>query len=194
MALLVIKQRAWQTVGGAALSLFIAASVVQFIQPGIWTKWIFREQWPYVAYGANLTTLLHLVAIEPQTATDVILAVTSPLLGALVWWRGLSLCRFTTAIDRVMWAWIVTPFFAPYGFMSDHVTLIFSFSYFVSRIINERGGASQRQFFAYFFILSLSCMALSFIPTRPVPLSWFLFAPGLVALVLHSFSAPLQRT
>lgn len=190
MAFAIVTARRWSVVGGAAASLLIAATTVHLIQPGIWSKWIFREQWPYVAYGANLTTLLHLVAIDPHSTSDTLLAFISPLLGALVWWRGVSLCRFTTLLDKVMWAWIITPFFAPYGFMSDHVTLIFSFSYFASRMFNEKNRSSQAQFSTRFFLLTLACFSLSLIPTTPIPLSWLLFAPGIIAVIYYSFRAP----
>jgi hypothetical protein len=190
LGFVVISSRGWRVVVGAAMSVLLAASTEHLLRPGIWSQWLFREQWPYVAYGANLVTLLHLFALKPEVATDTLLAVVSSLLGVLLWWRGIAVCRFSTIRDRVMWAWIVTPFFAPYGFLSDQVALIFPFSYFVSRIANEEGSSSLLRFLSWFLLLTVICCALSLIPTAPTPLSWFVFAPGMIALILQSLRSP----
>ncbi len=102
LSFVVISSRRWRVVVGSVVSLLVAASVVHLVHPGIWSQWLFREQWPYVAYGANLVTLLHVFALTPEARTDTVLARATALLGALVWWQGTVRCRFLTIEDRVM--------------------------------------------------------------------------------------------
>lgn len=183
----IIRNRQVKIVLGGGVSLLCAGLVIHLVSPGIWSNWLFRETWPYVAYGANVTTLLHLSVVAPDSALNPYVAFGSAVAGCVVWWKGVRVCRFDTHTDKVMWAWIVTPFFAPYGFLSDQVTLLFPFAYFVSRIVSEGGALGQRRFLTVSCLISLVCGALGFVPARPIPLSWLLFAPMMMAHIAITF-------
>jgi hypothetical protein len=188
-----MRTRQVKVVLGAVVSVFVIAMLVEFVNPGIWMKWLNRDQWPYVAYGANLTTVLQLTVLDPSAKVSLSVTILSSMVGGLVWMRGSAACGFTSFVDKVMWAWLVTPFFAPYGFFSDQVTLIFPFSYFVSRMVAEEGVSARTRFLQRFCVLSVMCLALSLLPSSPIPMSWMLYAPALVSLIFVSFRSATSK-
>jgi hypothetical protein len=187
IAIHIVKTKQIRVVLGALINLLITGLLVEMINPGIWFKWLTRDQWPFVAYGANLTTIMQLMISAPSAHSTLPFACVSAALGALVWRHGCSACSFTSLPDRIMWAWLVTPFFAPYGFFSDQVTLLFPFSYFTNRVFALEK-AEQGRFFKRFGFIFTVCATLFFVRSQPIPLSWLLYAPLIVLLVFTTFS------
>jgi len=184
----VIRTRDWRALGGGFISLLMAGVVPEILHPGIWSAWLFREQWPYHPHCANFSTAL-VLAIDGATVLHSWLIYSISIsIGFLVWAVGVSRYRLVSPESQIMWAWLVTPFFAPYGFLSDHVTLVFPLAYFAGWIGSQHGPESQARFLMTLLLISIGGLLLPVNSFNGESLSWFIFAPATLIAVSVTLS------
>jgi hypothetical protein len=161
----------------------MAGIAAELLHPGIWSEWLFREQWPYRPLCANLSTALALVSDRATALPSWVIYSISISLGFLVWVVGVKRYRLESLESQIMWAWLVAPFYAPYGFLSDHVTLVFPVSYFAGRLGHQLGTQFQARLLLSLSLLSIVGLLLPANPFTGESLSWFIFAPGALIAV-----------
>jgi len=93
---------------------------------------------------------------------------------------ALGLRTFT---ERYMLAFLVWPFFSPYGFLSDQVVLILPVAFFVQRILSMSDNVRALQFLTALTLLVGLTYLMDIVVLVQTRLSWFFFAPSVLVLV-----------
>lgn len=178
----VMRTQRWRVVAGGFACIAGFSLLVELLCPGVWRMWLYRETWPVDTYGANFVTLCKL-AFGGLTPTQRILATgVSLLIGAMLFIGGCRRYAFTTTAERIMWGYLVNPFFTMYGFFSDQVVLLAPLSFFICRHYKMFGEESGESWFHKYLLVILLVQLLGEVQLGPCPLSWLVSAPLLVFL------------
>lgn len=177
------RRRDWRTCLGGVLGLLVPVVCAELLHPGIWKLWVYREQWPQQALGANVSALFRIASGDFEALSLPLIVPLSIILGLVVYRIGIRELGLRTFTERYMLAFLVWPFFSPYGFLSDQVVLILPVAFFVQRILSMSDNVRALQFLTALTLLVGLTYLMDIVVLFQTRLSWFFFAPSLLVLV-----------
>jgi hypothetical protein len=110
------------------------------------------------------------------------------LLGCGVLLFFVKRCGFLSKMEVMMAAWLISPFFAPYGFLSDQVTLILPLAYFSQLILAEKSPTQVKRFALLMVAANVLTLLMNYFQLEATNAGWFLFAPLMLFVVRSAWN------
>ncbi len=181
LALVILAERRFKVILGAAAMLLVTTFLSELINPGIFWKWLGREAWPTDYIGstgsslirAGLTSKFGIIAKWP--------VIVVSLLGmTVISFQTLRASHPKARLYAIMLACVLNPIFAPFGFMYDQTIALLPIGFILAGLIDP--SRSQKNSFHLRLLAGIGLLALwvGFVASTmrslfDLPLFWFVY-------------------
>jgi hypothetical protein len=181
MGIHTLRQRRWQTIYGAIVSLAFFSICAEVVNPGIHEKWIHRESWPGGFFGSTWVSLVRAISLQYFSTPSNWILWALPLGGVLLLIAvETTVSRKYSSIEIVMLACLVNPLFSPYGYAFDQGLLMIPVTYITSIALDHLRTSNDLRHRFYFSVALLFAvwpvrMILNTVEVLGLPVVWFVY-------------------